>query len=325
MDPITQGALGAACSQALLYHKTPKNAWFAGAIGAMAPDLDFLIRSPSDPLLSLIYHRHFTHSFIFIPIGTTLVFLFLMLFKRFRQDKKLTFFAIFIGFATHALLDACTSYGTLLLWPFTNQRFAWDIISIIDIGVTLPLLVGVIWTQKNHSPKSAWLGLFLAGCFLIFSGFQHHRAIQAVKDYALTHHLNLTRIRAFPALARNTLWRVVAQQKNKLFLADVNAPLLYAAQLKNPEYYPLFRPSQLPQYVFHHSQQLRDFKVYQWFTNNYLIAVNQQPLVLVDARYLWGSHPKQALWGIQFQQNKPHVKKLRNINLKKILFEEHRL
>ena len=38
------------------------------------------------------------------------------------------------GYATHAVLDACTTYGTMLLWPFSDARFAWNTISIIDRG-----------------------------------------------------------------------------------------------------------------------------------------------------------------------------------------------
>ena len=39
-------------------------------INDMAPDLDVLIRSSEDPLLSLHFHRHFTHSLFFVPIGS---------------------------------------------------------------------------------------------------------------------------------------------------------------------------------------------------------------------------------------------------------------
>ena len=43
-----------------------------GALAGMAPDLDVLIRSSTDPLLFLEYHRQFTHSLAFIPIGAAL-------------------------------------------------------------------------------------------------------------------------------------------------------------------------------------------------------------------------------------------------------------
>ena len=69
MDPLTQGAMGAALPQALSNKKT---LWLIGLLGflsGMAPDLDVLIRSKADPLLFLEYHRQFTHSLVFIPFG----------------------------------------------------------------------------------------------------------------------------------------------------------------------------------------------------------------------------------------------------------------
>ena len=38
-----------------------------GFLSGLAPDLDIFIRSESDPLLFLEFHRQFTHSLIFIP------------------------------------------------------------------------------------------------------------------------------------------------------------------------------------------------------------------------------------------------------------------
>ena len=43
-----------------------------------------------------------------------------------------------IGYATHGIIDSLTSYGTQLFWPFSNDRFATNTISIIDPLFTLP-------------------------------------------------------------------------------------------------------------------------------------------------------------------------------------------
>ncbi|WP_019218286.1 metal-dependent hydrolase [Legionella tunisiensis] len=83
MDPITQGALGASCAQLLLHKCDKRNAWLVGALAGMAADLDILIYSPQDPMLSALYHRHFTHSLSFIPLGGLLVAAFLALLNVF--------------------------------------------------------------------------------------------------------------------------------------------------------------------------------------------------------------------------------------------------
>ena len=69
MDPVSQGVLGASVPQAVSKPKTIVAATLFGALAGMAPDLDFLIRSDTDPLVYLKYHRQFTHSLIFIPVG----------------------------------------------------------------------------------------------------------------------------------------------------------------------------------------------------------------------------------------------------------------
>ena len=82
MDPLSQGTIGASFSQSL----SSKNLLTIGIIGflaGMSPDLDVLIKSDQDPLLFLEFHRQFTHSLVFIPIGG-LIFasVFYSLFKR---------------------------------------------------------------------------------------------------------------------------------------------------------------------------------------------------------------------------------------------------
>ena len=66
MDPLTQGTLGAALPQSLSQKQLAGSAGLLGFLAGMAPDLDVLIRSSSDPLLFLEYHRQFTHSLVFM-------------------------------------------------------------------------------------------------------------------------------------------------------------------------------------------------------------------------------------------------------------------
>ena len=41
-----------------------------------------------------------------------------------------------VGYLSHILLDACTSFGTQVLWPLTDRRFAASIVAVIDPVVT---------------------------------------------------------------------------------------------------------------------------------------------------------------------------------------------
>ena len=127
MDPVSQGVVGAAFAQAAAKRTTLATVAWYGALGGMAPDLDVLFQSPTDPILFLEFHRQFTHSLVFIPIGALLVFAVLRsIANRVRMLQGLSagqaYLACLMGYATHGLLDACTSYGTQLLWPFSNAR-----------------------------------------------------------------------------------------------------------------------------------------------------------------------------------------------------------
>ncbi len=60
----------------------------------MAADLDVLIKSSTDPLLALEYHRHFTHSLLFIPVGALVCTLLLRpLFFRMFSWKRAYLYA----------------------------------------------------------------------------------------------------------------------------------------------------------------------------------------------------------------------------------------
>ena len=72
MDPISQAAIGAAAAQSCTRADRLRHALLIGCLAGMAPDLDVLIRSAEDPLLFLEYHRQFTHSLFFVPIGASL-------------------------------------------------------------------------------------------------------------------------------------------------------------------------------------------------------------------------------------------------------------
>ena len=93
MDPISQGTFGGVFSQFFSSKKKLTVATVIGIISGLAPDLDVFIKSSYDPLLSLEYHRQFTHSFIFIPFGALIVTLFTYYFVK----KYVTFFVYLIN------------------------------------------------------------------------------------------------------------------------------------------------------------------------------------------------------------------------------------
>ena len=67
MDPLSQGTVGAAFAQSVANKNNFFKIGFIGFLAGLTPDLDVLIQSSTDPILSLEYHRQFTPHFFLFP------------------------------------------------------------------------------------------------------------------------------------------------------------------------------------------------------------------------------------------------------------------
>ena len=158
MDPISQGTVGAAFAQSSANKKNILRIGIIGFLAGLAPDLDVLIRSSNDPILFLEYHRQFSHSLFFIPFGSLIIALLIFPLVTGSMSFKTVYVASFLGYATHGLLDACTSYGTQLYWPFSNERVTWNNISIVDPIFTIPVIILVACLlYTSPSPRDGLL------------------------------------------------------------------------------------------------------------------------------------------------------------------------
>lgn len=314
MDPITQGALGAACAQTFFGRYSRHIPWQVGALAGMTADLDIFLGSRSDPMRIEHWHRHFTHSLTFIPAGALLSVFLLMLFPYYRKQWGLVIAVSLTAYATHGLLDACTSYGTVLLWPWSFSRISWDIVSIIDPWFTVPLILGTAWSIIHQQPQAVRLGLALAGLFLVFNSVQHQRAIRFVEEYATIHHRRLTHLRAMPELASSTHWRIIAREPPCLFIATAIVPLWGSNALIPASPSVLFSTRKLP-FPLSAGQQ-RDLAIFSWFTDNYLIMANDKPVAIADGRYTHGFETIVSLWGIALQPGRPHVRRITGVPIR---------
>jgi len=311
MDPITQGLLGAAVTQSVATKSCGRQIWIVGALAGMAADLDIFIRSTHDPLLFIVYHRQFTHALSFIPIGGIIVALFGMLFiKSLRKHWPMVIGASMLAYATHCLIDSATSYGTVLYWPFSYHRVAWDIISIIDPVFTSILFVGVFFAAKKIKAKPAIIALGVAALYLCFGAFQHHRALSVQEDLAASRNQTIERGRVLPNFASLYAWRSVYIADDKIFADKVKTPLFKASKSTKGISLSHFDQTQLPEFIQDKSSLLHDFERFNWFSDGYLAKSNEQPLTLIDLRYITAWNPPIALWGIEFPTsgNQAHIR-----------------
>jgi inner membrane protein len=295
---VTQGVLGASVPQAISRKQHIVAASLFGALAGMAPDLDSLISSSTDPLLRLEYHRQFTHSLLFIPVGSLLcAVLFYFLFARRRQlSFKLTYLFCLLGYATHGLLDACTSYGTQLLWPFSNQRFAWNTISIVDPLFTLPLLALVIAGVIRKTPGFAQLALCWVIAYQSLGIFQHQRVEAAGMQLAAERGHTPVHLEVKPSFANLLLWKVIYATEDGYYTDAVRAgrtltiyPGEFVARLDTARDLP---------WLDKDSQQFRDLERFRWFSQDFLALDPANPLRVIDMRYSLVPNEATGMWSI---------------------------
>ncbi len=298
MDPLSQGLLGATAAQNISKKETVVVASLLGFLGGMAPDLDIIIRSETDPLLFLEFHRQFTHSLLFIPIGGLLcgVVLYYLLAKWRGLSLKQSVLFCSAGYATHALLDACTSYGTLLLWPFSDQRFAWNNISIIDPLYTLPILVLVLgaWLGKKTLARYALIWMI---AYPLIGVLQRERAEAIGEQLAKTRGHDAIDLKAKPSFANLLVWKIIYEAEGQYFVDAVrvafNTRIYEGGSIQK-----LDIDKQFP-WLDKSSQQAKDIERFRWFSNGYIAKDPLHLTRIVDMRYSLVPNQLNGLWYIE--------------------------
>jgi inner membrane protein len=299
MDPLTQGVLGASLPQATANKSELVVAGLLGFLAGMSPDLDVLIRSSTDPLLFLEYHRQFTHSLVFIPVGGLLCALVLhfLVGKRWNLSFLRTLKYCTAGYATHALIDACTTYGTLLFWPFSDVRVAWNTISIIDPLFTLPILVLVALAAFRKRVMLARLAVVWALFYLSLGVLQRNAAVEMGREIADSRGHSPLGLEAKPSFGNILVWKTVYEAEGRFYVDAVRANL-------SPAVFPgdsvekLDIARDLP-WLDRGSQQAKDIERFRWFSNGYIAMDPANPYKIVDIRYSMIPNQLSPLWSIE--------------------------
>ena len=154
MDTITQAALGAAIGLAGWGRHGRRAAAF-GALCGLMPDFDIFF-GMGDDWRGLLTHRGWTHSVVVLPfLAVPIGWLGWRLLGRRGRPASWMHLA-FWALVTHPLLDVHTTYGTQLLAPLSDHRFAIDAVAILDPLYTLPLLLALGYgLRKRADPVRA--------------------------------------------------------------------------------------------------------------------------------------------------------------------------
>ena len=283
MDSITQAALGASLAGVLAGKTLGRSSLLIGAALGTLPDLDVII-DYGTAIANFSQHRGFSHSLlVLIPLSVLLAWLL----NRWRPALSYQRWLLLTGLilVTHPLLDAFTTYGTQIFWPF-GEPVAISSIFIIDPLYTLPLLAGIlVFLKRGADTRAVNLGLVLSTAYLGWT-LAAQQIISSQVDPALAE----VGLEEAPRLVQpmpftTLLWRITAQDREQRVeitrgFLDGDAPVLVEFFPRRPDLAEVARTSQ-------EGERL------EWFTEGFVsYDLKGDILTATDIRLgIPGAHP----------------------------------
>ena len=202
---------------------------------AAAPDIDtFFCRSPE---LFLALHRGITHSLPALPLFSLILALAFRPLWRRGADDAFSFVGTWIFCAAcvllHIWLDCITTFGTMILQPFSDLRVRLNGVFIVDLILTVPLLVLTVCAlrRKNARRRLAaagliWIFLYPAGA--IAANLAHTATL---RTELASEGISVREITIFPDVFSPFFWRAVSLQEKDGHFTVHEQSLDYRASL----------------------------------------------------------------------------------------------
>ena len=242
MDSLTQIVLGAAVGEAVLGKKIGNKAMLLGAIAGTIPDFDVAAGFFTDTVSALEIHRGFTHSIIFAVVVGLLFALLLALWDK-RATLKEWWLFWFLTFVTHPMLDAHTTWGTQLFWPF-ETRLAYKNIFVIDPLYTVPFLIFLILAmlQKRGSIKRRKfnnLGLIISSGYMVITIILKGITYQKFQNELANQNIDYLTLQNKPSPFNTILWTANVETEDSFLIGNYSffdsKPVQFHSHPKNHE------------------------------------------------------------------------------------------
>jgi len=298
MDVLTHGLLGAALAQASAPRDEVRVAALVGLGAGMLADADALLGSSTDPLQVVEYHRHFTHAVAFVPLGALVAALLFWPLVRGRLPLRRLYRYAFLGYLLAGFLDACTSYGTHLWWPFSDERTAWSVIAIVDPLLSVTLATTVLLGALRRSAAPARAGVVLAAAYLALGAVQHERAETLARALAASRGHLPERLAVKPTIGNLVLWRSIYVAGDAAWADGVRPGLLAAPRVYPGSSTPLYDPARDATAPPPGSRARRDLERFTALSDGMVARAPGRPELLGDVRYAMLPTGVEPLWGI---------------------------
>jgi len=195
-----------------------------GFFAGIFPDSDFVVRLIDGPLSYLKYHRGITHSVLVLPLWAWLLSLLFMLLWRGRYHWKAFYAVCAMSLGIHIFGDVITSFGTMILAPFSHAKFSLPSTFIIDFWFSGIIVLALIaaWILRRQGQQLAVAGL---ATLALYIGFQHYLAYQARdvgQQYVQQQGLEQAAVHALPQPLSPFNWKVVIDQPQQYHVTYLN-------------------------------------------------------------------------------------------------------
>lgn len=223
MDSLTHAVLGAAVAEIAIGKEEGNRAVIWGAIVATLPDADVFVARLFDPVRSLLVHRGFTHSLLFILLMTPLLgYLLKSIYRRSGTSLRRWTLMVFLVLGTHIFLDLFTTYGTGLFEPFSHYRVEWSTIGIVDFFFTVPLVVCVLvilFLMRGSKARriTVQAGFIYVACYLILTVVNKFYINSIFRNQLHDQEVSYTALKTVPLPFTNFLWMGIAVQKDDYY------------------------------------------------------------------------------------------------------------
>ncbi|HXF48842.1 MAG TPA: metal-dependent hydrolase [Verrucomicrobiae bacterium] len=222
MDNLTHTLFGAAVGRLFEEKLSRKAAFWTAAVSSNLPDADFIYRLEGAAKY-FDEHRGFSHSVAGLPLEALVVAAVVWLFVG--QKFKWIFLLALLASYGHMLLDLLNPYPTCALLPFTEKKFAWDLVFIVDPLLWLVFAVCLIWGRKSLGKwkTSGITALSIFAAYILLRLGSHElaakkllasppvAAYERVKDYGI-----------YPRLFGFWQWRYVVETDGNFYQGEVS-------------------------------------------------------------------------------------------------------
>lgn len=211
MDPVTHALSGFVLGKTITKNK---KILVIILISTLLPDIDILLRLHSKELF-LMYHRGITHG-----IGALFVFPILpaLLFHK-KLGFLRTYFASFLAYALHILLDFTNQYGVKILSPLDWNYYSLSLAFIVDPYVLFPLLFALLLSFKLKNQAKV---LYVVSMIFIVIYMGTKAYLKAEARDLLKQKIEAHQYRVYPLVNDFLRWWFVAKHSDEYITGFVD-------------------------------------------------------------------------------------------------------